>query len=191
MIPNCSLRTETGADVPDDLRSPQTTIAYLQRLDAHNKDLIFEHARWPLEAAPESAIDIFIADTVQAESLPRREVFDYLKKVNPSLAIRYLEHIIKELGDMSPDFHNELALLYVEFIKGWSHGDDSSLYSEKLLLFLRESEQYRPGKIISSLPREDAAFLEARAVLLRRMGQHQRALQIYVFEMKHRRKAEE
>ena len=62
----------------------------------------------------------------------------------------------------------------------------------KFTRFLRESHQvYSLSKAFSMIPKDDAAFLEAQAIVLSNMGQHKQALEIYVFKMKDYAKAEE
>lgn len=64
---------------------------------------------------------------------------------------------------------------------------------QKLLKFLRTSTQYRPEQILVRLPADDndRDMLEARALLLGRMGQHEGALSIYVRKLQDLTRAEE
>ncbi|SOV08962.1 related to Vam6/Vps39-like protein involved in vacuolar morphogenesis [Ustilago sp. UG-2017a] len=64
---------------------------------------------------------------------------------------------------------------------------------QKLLRFLRSSTQYRPEQILVRLPADDddRDMLEARALLLGRMGQHEGALSIYVRKLQDATRAEE
>ncbi|SNX83782.1 related to Vam6/Vps39-like protein involved in vacuolar morphogenesis [Melanopsichium pennsylvanicum] len=64
---------------------------------------------------------------------------------------------------------------------------------QKLLKFLRTSTQYRPEQMLVRLPADDddRDMLEARALLLGRMGQHEGALSIYVRKLQDAYRAEE
>ncbi|CAZ83883.1 unnamed protein product [Tuber melanosporum] len=163
---------------PEDERAPslcgpRRTIAYLQSLKANYIDLILEFSQWPLEVDPSFGMEIFTADSENAESLPRSKVVEHLQSRSTSFAIQYLEHVIHELGDQTPEFHTRLIWLYLSTLKQMPN---SAHHSEKLLAFLTASKQYRSEKVLGWLPREDPAFYEARAIVLRNMGQHKAAV---------------
>ncbi len=60
---------------------------------------------------------IFTEDIPEVESLPRAGVLDYLTTKAKELAIPYLEHIIHNCYDTTPDFHNRLIHLYREKVQ--------------------------------------------------------------------------
>lgn len=174
------------------LHGPDRAIQYIQGLPPSEVDLILEHAEWTLKANPEYAVEIFIGDTENADSLPRNRVLDFLGKIDPKLEAQYLAHIIDELGDDTADFHNRLVELYVKNLKEMKRDEDWEKTMNKFTRFLRESHQvYSLSKAFSMIPKDDAAFLEAQAIVLSNMGQHKQALEIYVFKMKDYAKAEE
>ncbi|KAI5791610.1 hypothetical protein DFH27DRAFT_602857 [Peziza echinospora] len=175
------------------LHGPDRTVRYLQSLDSSHLDLIFEFAEWPLKAEPELGMEVFLTDSENAESLPRGKVLDYLSRLDRKLAIKYLEHLINAMRDMTPEFHTTLAGLYLEHIRGtkWTDASEKEDWKEKMLDFLRESKQYRSEKVLGWLPREDPDFYEARAIVLSNMGHHKAALEIYVFKLQDQAKAEE
>ncbi|KAK9323087.1 hypothetical protein V1517DRAFT_321451 [Lipomyces orientalis] len=179
-----------------ELSGPEPIVEYLQKLGQEHINLVFEFATGPIRMDEQYGIDIFMANTPEAESLSRTAVVKYLSGISRSLTIKYLEHLVFSLGDLSPDFHNELAVAYLEDIK-----TNAQLYSldddmlqrplDKLLRLLRESRQYRPERILSVIPRDSSLLLEAKAILFSRIGEHKRALEIYVFNMKDYSKAQE
>ncbi|KAI9892757.1 MAG: Vacuolar morphogenesis protein 6 [Vezdaea aestivalis] len=183
------------------LHGPLRTITYLQTLPSKYADLVLEFAQWPLESDPDEAMEIFVADSENAETLPRNKVLEFLAMRSSRLAVVYLEHIITELNDLTPDFHNRLVNLYIERLKSrksdkdhsnlaFEDLDERNAWLEKLVEFLRLSHQYSTAKAFGQLPRDEAEFNEARAVVLSRMGQHKQALEIYVFNMENYAKAE-
>ncbi|EXJ79560.1 6-phosphofructo-2-kinase/fructose-2,6-bisphosphatase [Capronia epimyces CBS 606.96] len=177
-----------GIDV--ELHGPARTVAYLQNLGPELIDMILEFARWPLETEPEMAMEIFLGDTENAESLPRHTVLAFLESIDKGLAQRYLEHVIDELNDLTPDLHQHLVTLYLDRLQDPScQSRDETL--DKLLTLLRTSEQYSPAKTLGLLPRDDAVFYEARAIVFSKMGNHKQALEIYVFKLHDPAKAEE
>ncbi|KAF8420137.1 hypothetical protein EV426DRAFT_576638 [Tirmania nivea] len=184
------------------LHGPTRIIHYLQTLDSTHLPLIFEFAQHPLLISPTLAMEIFLTDSENAESLPRQKVLDYLQRLDRALAIRYLEHLINQLRDLTPDFHGRLISLYLEHIQktDWlaeNAGDEAVAkekkdeWKERLLEFLRESRQYRSDRVLGLLPKDDPDFWEARAVVLSNMGRHREALEIYVFKLESPLKAEE
>ena len=170
------------------LHGPRRTILYLQSLKATHIDLVLEFSRWPLEESPEAGMEIFTTDSENAESLPRAKVLDFLQERSHRFAVQYLEHVIHELGDLTPEFHTRLVRLYLTLLK---EDSANAVWRERFLKFLISSKQYRSEKVLGWLPRDDPAFYEARAVVLSNMGQHKAALEIYVFKLHDHAKAEE
>lgn len=177
--------------IPEQLRGPQRTIGYLQSLPPEMIDIILEFADWVLRRDPNQGMEIFLADSENAETLPRERVVRYLGAIDANLEIRYLQHIIMELEDGTPDFHNRLVELLVQTLK---EGERDEAWNEKLnslVAFLRGSQQYSLSRALSIIPRDDPAFYEARAIVFSNMGSHKQALEIYVFNMQDYTKAEE
>lgn len=136
--------------LPEQLQNSQSIVAYLQNLPKDRLDLILEYARRPLELEPVLGMEIFLADTENAESLPRDEVLSFLKNINPKLAARYLEHIILELNDETAEFHQDLIVEYLSRLKT-SQGDEKNKEQRKLMHFLRNSKHYQSWKILPLL----------------------------------------
>lgn len=106
------------------------SISYLQKLGSEYLDQIFESARWVFEQDRDMAFEvgfystsssivklmrrglyqIFTSDDVE---LPPGAVTDYLEKLDPQIATRYLEYLIDEKEDQSAGFHDRLAELYL------------------------------------------------------------------------------
>ncbi|KAF2141267.1 uncharacterized protein K452DRAFT_251053 [Aplosporella prunicola CBS 121167] len=182
-------------DVSTSLRGPERTITYLQQLPADLIDLILEYAEWPVRVDPEKGMEIFLADTENAESLPRERVLDFLDRVDPNLTVQYLEHIINELNDQSPDHHQRIIDLYLERLKkeesDFKNAEERVEWHDKLQTFLKTSRQYNKARVFRSLPADEPEFFEPRAIVLSKMGQHKQALQIYVFQVQDYDKAED
>lgn len=143
------------------LHGPKRTVNYLQNLSPDHIDLILEFAEWPVRQDPELGMEIFLADTENAETLPRERVLDFLQGIDVNLAVRYLEHIIGELNDMTPDLHQKLLILYLNRLKKhqakeweFSSLDDYVNWQSKFLNMLRSSSQYSPAKILDRLDRD-------------------------------------
>ena len=152
-------------EAPAALRGPRRTVAYLQNLPPDQIDLILEFARWPLQEEPALGMEVFVADTENADNLPREEILGYLEQVHPAFAMHYLEHIILELNDLTPDFHQRLINLYLDRLMQSKragppdqHGSEGQLnrvpLTDRLLSFLKGSSQYSTGRTYNQIPRD-------------------------------------
>ncbi|KAL4784068.1 vacuolar sorting protein 39 domain 1-domain-containing protein [Aspergillus varians] len=189
---------ESEEETAPQLHGPKRMVAYLQHLPPAQIDLILEFAEWPVQEDPKLGMEIFLADTENAETLPRDKVLDFLQKIDVKLAVRYIEHVIGELNDLTPDLHHRLAVLYLDRLQKhhgnkdeFSSEEDYLEWRERFITMLRSSDQYSPSKILGRLDRDDPEFFEARAILFSKMGQHRQALEIYVFRLEDYVKAEE
>jgi Vam6/Vps39-like protein vacuolar protein sorting-associated protein 39 len=174
--------------IDEQLRGPERTVSYLQALPPDMIDLILDFSKWALEVNPKLGMEIFLADTENAETLNRTKVLEFLKSIDSALAQRYLEHVVDEWNDLTPSLHQELLTMYLKSLQ--EHPDDKDLL-EKFLTLLRTSTQYSEAKVLNALPRDDPTFYEARAILFSKMGNHKQALEIYVFKLNDSAKAEE
>ncbi|KAI0515139.1 SPX domain-containing protein [Xylaria bambusicola] len=183
---------EAEVEIPEQLRGPRRTVGYLQSLPPEMIDLILEFADWVLRRDPELGMEIFLADSENAETLPREKVVNYLAGINVELEIQYLEHIIDELGDGTPEFHNRLVELLVNSLRdNKTRNGQWGERLQKLVTFLKETHTYGLTRAFGMIPRDDPAFYEAQAVVLSNMGNHKQALEIYVFKMQDYVKAED
>ncbi|KAJ4991037.1 vacuolar sorting protein 39 domain 1 [Stagonosporopsis vannaccii] len=186
-------KNEADEEVTPALQGPQRTVGYLQQLPPEMIDLILEFAEWPLRTDPGLGMDVFLADTENAETLPRQRVLEFLEKQDLKLAVKYLEHIIEELNDLTPDFHQKLVDLFLERLRSgtFENEDEKVTWRERLQTFLKTSSNYNNYRVFKQLAPDDPDFFESRAIVLSKMGQHKQALQIYVFQLKDYAKAEE
>lgn len=177
------------------LHGPARTVGYLQNLPPEMIDLILEFSEWALRRAPDLAMEIFLGDTENAETLPRERVVRFLDAIDTRLEVTYLEHIINELNDLTPEYHERLVDLLVKQLKGADPRDGRDAEWEKdmnrLLGFLKESRQYSLTRAFTLLKGDDPAFYEAQAIVLSNMGEDRQALMIYVFKLQDYHKAEE
>lgn len=161
-------QAETANESAPQLHGPKRLVGYLQSLSPDKIDLILEFADWPVREYPELGMEIFLADTENAETLPRYRVLEFLEPIDLALAVRYLEHAIGELNDMSPDLHYKLLLLYLSRLskdesenKGWEfeHEGDRVEWREKFLDMLKTSSQYSAAKMLDRLDRNGWCLL--------------------------------
>ena len=173
----------------DDEEKVGPTVRYLQKLGAEHVDLILDTSKWVFEADPKAAIEIFVADLEEVESLPRHQTMAHLDKISRQACVAYLEHVIHQLDEQGPEFHEKLIELYLAEVQAQGTKDKQSGSYRKLLEFLGASTAYRADRMLGRLPSED--LYEVRATLLGRLGRHEGALQIYVYQLEDHRTAEE
>ncbi|ORY95714.1 CNH domain-domain-containing protein [Syncephalastrum racemosum] len=183
------LLAKLGQQNEGTLRGVVPTIRYLQRLGPEHFELVLKYSRWVLEKDPKHGMDIFIDDLAEVETYPRNNVLTHLQSISDDLAIQYLEYIIDELHDTLPDFHNRLAIAYLDKTLAEQDPEQKQELRQKFLAFLTHSTHYRAEKVLPRLPMND--LFEERAVLLSRIGQHDQALDIYVYKLKNYSMAEE
>lgn len=72
--------------------------------------------------------------------------------IKRELAIRYLEHLINDLQEMSPTFHDRLVSLYLDEATDLQLPDEyRSQVRERLVKFLEETDQYYPERVLAKL----------------------------------------
>ncbi|OBZ90217.1 Vam6/Vps39-like protein [Choanephora cucurbitarum] len=187
------LLEKLGKESDGPLRGVSPTIRYLQRLGLDHFDLVLQYSKWVLEKDPELGMDIFIDDLAEVEILPREQVLQHLESISGDLAIRYLEYVIEVLHDESPEFHNRLVIAYLDSItknkKIANDAEKKNNIRARLIAFLTDSSCYKAERILSRLPMD--GLFEERAILLSRIGQHDQALDIYVYKLQNYAMAEE
>lgn len=146
---------EPNPDAPN-LHGPGSTVAYLLKLPAEMIDLVLEYSEWTLRKDPELGMEVFLADSENAETLPRDRVVRFLSGIDEGLEVRYLEHIIGELHDTTPEFHNRLVEVLVKVIKDKEkkEGEEWEGMMERLVRFLWESDEYGRFRAFNLIPRE-------------------------------------
>jgi Vam6/Vps39-like protein vacuolar protein sorting-associated protein 39 len=188
------------------------SVQYLQVLsgDSRHTPLVLEFSRWVLRVDPDEGLRIFThahSNPEAMDAISPHIALDHLQKcADKDIVMAYLESLV-EAHDTTPEFHNELVILYLQGImkqletlsaSGQSRltvdektGDRITAGSEpgrlgilraKLIAFLESSSFYTPEKMISKFPRED--LLEERAILLSRIGLHAQALSIYAHKLR-------
>lgn len=136
------------------LHGPQKTVMYLQNLPPEMIDLILEYSEWTLRKDPKLAMEVFLADSENAETLPRDKVIKFLGTIDVGLEVQYLEHIIMELNDTTPDFHNQLVELFVKYLKEKERDDEWHKLMERFVQFLQDSEPYGRLRAFNLIPRD-------------------------------------
>ena len=137
------------------LHGPGRTVMYLQGLPPEMIDVILEFSEWTLRKDAKLGMEVFLADSENAETLPREQVIRFLDGIDLGLEIEYLEHIVNEWNDLTPDFHNRLVELFIRQLreKGGDQRAGDNLM-ERLVKFLRDSRQYSLGRALGLIPKD-------------------------------------
>ncbi|WVQ77396.1 hypothetical protein IAR50_007081 [Cryptococcus sp. DSM 104548] len=169
------------------------TISYLQKLPPSPPELLqlrFEFSKWILQEDVARGLEIFKGDEPPTSELPRKEVVEFLEGLQPSkkgkkneACISYLEWLIVDMGEKDGWAHERLAELYLDAARS----EEGEMFT-KLLTFLETSEGYKAGKMLSKLKKDEMP--QARAILLGRMGRHEDALKVYVYQLQDYAQAE-
>ncbi|CAN3365529.1 hypothetical protein DICA4_E26060 [Diutina catenulata] len=182
------------------------TVGYLQKLNNEHLDLIFQFAFWVIDEAPtpDDSIErcrlLFMNDSIVCETYNRLKVVDFLATVVKSedAAICYLEWLLLEDEDRSvvdrksrqvaAKLHTQLALLYLAKLKQERPRMDQknfevSQYYLKLYRFLETYHDYEPYKVLKAIPQNDDSFKRFSIFIFRRLGEHQKALDVLYHEL--------
>ncbi|KAJ3294644.1 Vam6/Vps39-like protein [Borealophlyctis nickersoniae] len=175
-------------------------IAYLQALSMEeHADLILDYAAWILQRDSEEGMKVFTEHYDETTTPTRLKITNRLDQISPSFAITYLEHLVWEQNESTPEFHDRLVLCYLDqlskdlvsrvgldgpMLPNRPVGDTSvqprkSFWSMRRTLarFLEVSKVYDAEQVLKAFP-ENALF-EERATVLSRLGRHEDALRIY------------
>ena len=183
------------------------TKEYLQALGKEHIELIFEFGEWVLREYPEDGFKIFIDDIQEIESLPRKQVLEYLRSINSDFVITYLEHIIYVWREIDHNLHDilvneyrgKIRVLFEEYklslaadqkpAKAGQEPGELGALRQKLMEFLHKSDYYTAENLASFFLNDN--LWEERAIVLSKIGLHQEALTIYVYILNDTDKAEE
>lgn len=182
-----------------DLNGVRPTIKYLQELKGDDK-FILKFSRWVLKREPILGLKIF-----QTKDCPFDiyQVLDHLESINGqknTMAIAYLEHLIRVEKMTDSELHNRLIVLYLNYITSTPDAReinpttgkptyDLGDVQNRLKQFLSESQHYNAERMLSKFP--FASLYEERAILLSRINRHSQALNIYVHKLNRPDLAEE
>lgn len=181
-------------------------VDYLSRLNDEN--LVYEFSRPIFNVDCNLALRVFTS-TKRTVQLDPRRVLAHLKSCSAglhedTLVISYLECMI-ETNEKSLDveFHNELVHQYVDVTEKYynvsssktevsidreTSGRRKSLRTRLMNFLSSENARYDAKQMLEEFP--PTRLLEERALLLRRLGLHDRALHIYVHKLKSLKLAE-
>lgn len=194
---NADKNKDSGIEYTD-LVGVRPTIKYLQDLKGDEK-FILKFSRWVLKREPILGLKIF-----QTKDCPFDiyQVLEHLESINGpknTMAIAYLEHLIRVEKMTDPELHNRLIVLYLNYIKNPEEREinpttgkptfELADVQNRLKQFLSESQHYNAERMLSKFP--FASLYEERAILLSRINRHSQALNIYVHKLNRPDLAEE
>lgn len=167
-------------------------VSYLQRLSDEHLDLIFETLEWIAkndDSVTESIQQVFMSDTFECESYDNFRVVEFLKTVSSDVAIRYLEWLIHEsdiLESPGRQAHvrkltTSLCLLYLQqLMEADEEGEQFEALPtyKKLYAMLDGPKEVEPWTLLKSIPTTEDKYLRFAICVYRRLGEHQKSLDI-------------
>lgn len=169
------------------LRGPDLTVQYLQKLDNLQLALVFEYARWVLEANPEAKQSlcgsIFMNDSYECESYDSFKVLEFLGE-DDALVAAFLEWLIASgviakyrLDPLAvAKLHTRLCLTYVDQLKRTERFDSAAYRG--LERMLDTTQQYEPWTVLRSIPTSDTRFLRLAVLVYKRLGEHDKSVDV-------------
>lgn len=189
-------KSDSHADSFDEfIKGPSLTIAYLQRLGNENLDLVFKYAYWILTENESRQIQnfqaIFMNDSYECESYDNIKVYDFFRNTmkREDLAIIYLEWLLNESDILEQNskksqvikLSTKLCLLYLKVLKSLKNSDGEFSQNptfRKLRTILSTTNEYEPWTILKNIPTSEDRFLELTIFIYKRLGEHQKSVDI-------------
>lgn len=184
-----------GDSFDEYIKGPNLTIAYLQRLGGENLDLVFKYAYWILTENENLVVQnsqaIFMNDSYACESYDNFKVYDFFRDSlkRDDLAILYLEWLLNESDILEHKskstqvvkLSTKLCLLYLKELKSLKTSDEEFSQNasfKKLRTVLRNTNDYEPWTILKNIPTSEDMFLELTIFIYKRLGEHQKSVDI-------------
>lgn len=184
-----------GDSFDEYIKGPDLTISYLQRLGDENLDLIFEYAYWILTENKNLVVQnsqaIFMNDSYACESYDNVKVCDFFRTTlkRDDLAILYLEWLLNESDILehkskktqAVKLSTRLCLLYLKDLKSLKISDEKFFRTAtftKLRLILSSTNDYEPWTVLKNIPTSEDRFLELTIFIYKRLGEHQKSVDI-------------
>ncbi|KAJ3187941.1 Vam6/Vps39-like protein [Gaertneriomyces sp. JEL0708] len=187
--------------------SPDSTASELERMVqylhtlkfADHLQLILEYAAWILQKDHEEGMKIFTEHFDEIDPLSTQRIIHALELLSTDAVLEYLEYLVHELHNSTPDIHDRLVIGYISKLKSDllateglagpmlparpEAGPRSTKhtfwdYRKKLGVLLETSQVYDAERILALCPND--ALFEERALVLGRLKRHGEALIVYV-----------
>ncbi|XP_063219763.1 transforming growth factor-beta receptor-associated protein 1-like isoform X2 [Bacillus rossius redtenbacheri] len=155
-------------------------------------DLLWRYADFVLGQDEEKGVNIFVHRSEQKlEDLKPEMVVNFLHRF-PRAELKYLEYLVFELKIQMETFHTHLAVLYLEKVaqlKQQGDGESVNDVRQKLQGLLQSSNLYRAHLLLNKM--QEAELHKETAILYGKLEEHEKALDILVYQLKDFKAAEE
>lgn len=176
-----------------------------EMLGRHCKEanIIWKHAEWILGLDEKVGISVFtkyapqpdesgaISEESVASLTKVDDIIDFLHPYKESV-LAYLEHLVFICKVQKEKYHTHLAVLYLEIIlKLMQINDQGEKFTASRVMLqklLKESSLYRITLILGKV--QDTELYEENVILLGKLGDHRKALDILVNKIKDQKAAE-
>eukprot|EP00096_Caligus_rogercresseyi_P015303 TRINITY_DN7758_c0_g1_i1.p1 TRINITY_DN7758_c0_g1~~TRINITY_DN7758_c0_g1_i1.p1 ORF type:complete len:837 (+),score=124.64 TRINITY_DN7758_c0_g1_i1:88-2598(+) len=150
----------------------------LEELNSGPEEYLWEYADFALSKDQEAVVDIFKHKSL-LNQLDYKRALDFLKKY-PRAHLLFLEHLVLDKHVKVESLHSQLAIRYLELIGDSADLEESLL--EKFRSLIMTSDYIQPQFLLSRL--EKTNLHRERAILYGKMGEHEKALGIFVSQLK-------
>nr|XP_033803743.1 transforming growth factor-beta receptor-associated protein 1 isoform X1 [Geotrypetes seraphini] len=154
-----------------------------------NQELVWKYADWILQKNEQVGIHIFTKrplEEQQKNSFRPNDVISCLHRY-PKALLQYLEYVVLDQGLQKEKYHTHLAVLYLEEVlrlKAVVKGNCMELaeVQKKFQHLLQQSDFYRVHLLLDKI--KDSDLLLEQAILYGKSEDHEKALNILVWQLK-------
>jgi hypothetical protein len=124
-----------------------------------NLELVFEFDSDAIRTLPWDALQIFLDLKMNQKSSDRHAIAFHLDEASGLLCAAYLEHLVSNLGDSTPTFHDKLVLEYLSSLSTHSTTEsERENVRQRLKGFLRDSNSYNADSALKWCPEGEPFF---------------------------------
>lgn len=167
--------------------------------------LLWKHVAWILELDQHVGVSIFTkhlplseqsskSESKEEGNLPKTDDIIAFLHHHPQSVTTYLEYLVYTCRVQKEKFHTHLAVLYLDSVlnllaESDKNEEEFAQAREKLQALLKKSSLYRVSLILSKV--KDTDLHEECVILLGKLGEHEKSLDILVNKMRDQMAAEE
>ncbi|XP_040578781.1 transforming growth factor-beta receptor-associated protein 1 isoform X2 [Lepeophtheirus salmonis] len=151
---------------------------FIKELETVPDANFWNYADFALSQDTSGFVEVFKSKS-NTNELDDEKIVNFLQKY-PKAQLMFLEHLVHEKKVEVESFHSQLALIYLEYIRSESEEKEAQLSKFRRLIL--QSNFIKPQFLLSRL---DKTNLHAeKAILYGKMGEHEKALRIFVSKLK-------
>ncbi|XP_029460709.1 transforming growth factor-beta receptor-associated protein 1 [Rhinatrema bivittatum] len=154
-----------------------------------DQELVWKYADWVLQKNEQVGVHIFTKRPLEEQQKNIFSPDDVISCLHryPKALFQYLEHLVVDRGLQKEKYHTHLAVLYLEEVlrlKSVAQGacEELAEMQKKFRNLLQQSDLYRVHLLLDKI--KDSDLLLERAILYGKLEDHEKALNILVWQLK-------